>query len=97
MNVNDTAIQTIQNTGAAVPEHGGLPPYLTIRQVSAVTTLARSSIYNRMSDAKDPLPRPLRAGRRVMWSRDEVLRYMRERSRERDRAAARRPAGPDLS
>ncbi|WP_416222569.1 hypothetical protein [Variovorax paradoxus] len=50
-----------------------------------------------MSDAKDPLPRPLRAGRRVMWSRDEVLRYMKERSRERDRAVARRQAGPDLS
>ncbi|WP_454914163.1 helix-turn-helix transcriptional regulator [Variovorax gossypii] len=97
MNANDIAIQTGPNAAAGAPQHEGLPPYLTIRQVSAVTTLARSSIYNRMSDAKDPLPRPLRAGRRVMWSRDEVLRYMKERSRERDRAEARRQAGPDLS
>jgi len=93
MNVNDTVTQTHQNVStAAVPQHGGLPPYLTIKQVIAVTTLARSSIYNRMSDTKDPLPRPLRVGRRVMWSRDEVLQYMNDRLRVRDRAQERRQA-----
>lgn len=89
MNVNEIQVHSPVASSAAVPQYEGLPPYLTIAQVSAVTTLARSSIYNRMSDLKDPLPRPLRAGRRVMWSRDEVLSYMKARTRERDRAAAR--------
>ncbi|MDP9880272.1 putative DNA-binding transcriptional regulator AlpA [Variovorax boronicumulans] len=90
MSSNEIAIPSGPNASGETAQHEALPPYLTIRQVSAVTTLARSSIYNRISDAKDPPPRPLRAGRRVMWGRDEVLRYLKERSRERDRAAARR-------
>ena len=66
MNVNDIAIQTSSNASGGASRSEWLSPYLTIKQVSAMTTLARSSIYNRVSDAKDPLPRPSRVGHRVM-------------------------------
>lgn len=97
MNANEAALHLNANAAASVPQSEGLPLYLTLAQVSTVTTLGRSSIYNRMNDASNPLPRPLRAGRRVMWSRDEVLKYMNDRLRERDRAQERRQAGSGLS
>jgi len=60
-----------------------------MKQLIELTTLARSSIYNHMADNDDPLPRPLRIGRRVMWSSKEILQFMDRRLGERPGARQR--------
>ena len=64
---------------------GAKPPptdttYINIREVVALTSLSRSTIYVYME--KQGFPRPYRLGlRAVRWDKAEVLEWLRKRER----------------
>ena len=57
-----------------------MPRLLTLRDVTAVTTLSRSAIYALMAESR--FPKPIRIGNRaVRWVEQEVLDFIASRPR----------------
>jgi prophage regulatory protein len=60
--------------------------FLTITEVSRITTLCRSSIYQRLR-RDTSFPRPVKLGAsRIAWAESEIRRWMADRIAERDAA-----------
>jgi len=48
-----------------------LPPYLSIKDISGLTGLGKTTIYRRVNDGT--FPKPIKIGFRSLWKRDELL------------------------
>lgn len=51
--------------------------FLTLRQVTNMVGVSRSTIYANIHDQKLPFPKPVHIGRRSVWIESEIAHYMR--------------------
>jgi predicted DNA-binding transcriptional regulator AlpA len=58
----------------AAHDYAKLPPRLTTAEVSAITRLKKRSLWKRVREGRGP--KPIRVGGRLLWDRDEVLRFV---------------------
>ena len=50
------------------------PAYLSIKDISGLTGLGKTTIYRRVNDGT--FPKPIKVGFRSLWNRDELMRAL---------------------
>lgn len=48
-----------------------LTPYLSIKDISGLTGLGKTTIYRRVNDGT--FPKPIKVGERSLWKHDELV------------------------
>lgn len=58
-----------------------LTPYLSIKDISGLTGLGKTTIYRRVNDGT--FPKPVKIGGRALWKQDELVCALEELAADR--------------